>query len=515
MSSARRQLFRAACGLSSSARLSAARTSVRAVPLLNSSVRAFSATSNSKFTALRAMVNLNNEKDIRFYSSKSFPSHNVIAMPALSPTMTAGGIGAFQKKVGDEMQPGDVLLEIETDKAQMDFECQEEGFIAKFLVQEGDKDVPVGKPIAILVEDEGDVAAFENFTLEDASSGQPAKEESPATKESPAEAEEAAPAAPGATAAAPAASSASAASGDRIKASPLAQKMANERNIDLSQVQGTGPNGRIVKSDIEGFKGAPAAAQTQAAPKAAAQPAPAAYTPQGAAGDAFTDIPTSNMRKIIGSRLQESKQTVPHYYLTVEIGMDKVNKLRQVLNNSAEGKYKLSVNDFIVKASALSLKKVPEVNAAWQGDFIRQYNTADVCVAVATPTGLITPIVANAESKGLSSISAQVKDMATRARNGKLAPHEYQGGSFTISNLGMFGIKHFTAIINPPQSCILAIGGTQKKVVADETQESGFAVRDVMEVTLSADHRVVDGAVGATWLQAFKEYMENPLKMML
>lgn len=221
------------------------------------------------------------------------------------------------------------------------------------------------------------------------------------------------------------------------------------------------------------------------------------------------------MRKIIASRLTESKQTVPHYYLTVEINMDKTNKLREVLNKSADGKYKLSVNDFVIKASALSLKQVPEVNAAWQGDFIRQYNSADICVAVATPTGLITPIVTSAEGKGLSTISSQVKDLAARARDGKLSPAEYQGGSFTISNLGMFGINNFTAIINPPQSCILAVGGAQQKVVPDETTESGFAVRNVMEVTLSADHRVVDGAVGATWLQSFKGFMENPLKMML
>jgi pyruvate dehydrogenase E2 component (dihydrolipoamide acetyltransferase) len=223
---------------------------------------------------------------------------------------------------------------------------------------------------------------------------------------------------------------------------------------------------------------AAAATTTSAAPSAPA------YAPQSATGEAYTDIPATNMRKIIASRLTESKQQLPHYYLTVEINMDKTNKLRQVLNTAADGKYKLSVNDFIVKAAALSLKKVPEANAAWQGDFIRQYNTSDVCVAVATPTGLITPIIGQAETKGLADISSQVRDLATRARAGKLAPQEYQGGSFTISNLGMYGIKNFTAIINQPQSCILAVGGSQQKVVVDETTESGFGVRDVMEVTL-------------------------------
>ncbi|KAF7732542.1 pyruvate dehydrogenase complex dihydrolipoamide acetyltransferase component (E2) [Apophysomyces ossiformis] len=503
--SARRQLLRASSGLCTASRVTATRATVRVAPLLNASVRAFSVSSAPKFVALRAVAHPAIAKDVRLYSSKSFPSHNVIAMPALSPTMTQGGIGAWQKKVGDAINPGDVLVEIETDKAQMDFECQEEGFLAKVLIETGSKDVSVGKPIAVIVEDEADVAAFENFTLEDVNGGAAAAStEAPKQEAAPVKEEK-----PAAPAAAPASQAVS--HGDRVKASPFARKTANERGIDISQVEGSGPNGRVVKSDVDNFKPAPAAAATAAAPA----PTPAAYTPQSATGDAFTDIPTTNMRKIIASRLTESKQSVPHYYVTVEVNMDKVNKLREVLNKSADGKYKLSVNDFIVKASALSLKKVPEVNSAWQGDFIRQYNTADVCVAVATPTGLITPIVANAETKGLSQISAQVKDMATRARNGKLAPNEYQGGSFTISNLGMYGVNHFTAIINPPQSCILAIGGTTQKVVPDETKESGFSVRQVMNVTLSADHRVVDGAVGATWLQAFKDFMENPLKMML
>ncbi|KAG1446870.1 hypothetical protein G6F56_009438 [Rhizopus delemar] len=369
-------------------------------------------------------------------------------------SMTAGAIGTWQKKVGDEIQPGDVLVEIETDKAQMDFECQEEGFLAKVLIDAGAKDVAVGQPIAIFVEDKEDVAAFENFSSSDVAGAPEPKEEKK----------------------------------EEVKEEPKVEAKKVEKKVEAKKVETKAP-----------------------------QPAqiPPAYTPQNATGDAFTDIPTTSMRKIIASRLTESKQQVPHYYLTVEVNMDKTSKLREVLNKSADGKYKLSVNDFIIKASALSLKKVPEVNAAWQGDFIRQYNSADICVAVATPNGLITPIVAGAEDKGLSSISAQVKDMAKRARDGKLAPHEYQGGTFTISNLGMFGINNFTAIINPPQSCILAIGGTQQKVVPDQTTASGFGVRNVMEVTLSADHRVVDGAVGATWLQAFREYMENPLKMML
>jgi pyruvate dehydrogenase E2 component (dihydrolipoamide acetyltransferase) len=494
----RRQVLR---GIATTSRITATRTTP--VLVKHVAARAFSTTSAPKFIALRALGNQVTMKDSRLYSSSSFPTHNVIAMPALSPTMTAGGIGAWQKKVGDEVVPGDVLVEIETDKAQMDFECQEEGFLAKVLVDTGAKDIPVGQPIAIFVESADDVAAFENFTAADVQGGAPAAEE---PKKEEVKEETKTEAAPAKKESEPVASH-----GGRVLASPLARLLAEEKKIDISQVKGSGPNGIISKEDVANYK-APSAAPAAAAPAAAA---PAAYAPQGVSGAAYTDIPTTSMRKIIASRLSESKQQVPHYYLTVEINMDKTNKLREVLNKSAEGKYKLSVNDFVVKASALALKEVPEVNAAWQGDFIRQYNNADICVAVATPTGLITPIVTAAETKGLSTISSQVKDLAKRARDGKLAPAEYQGGSFTISNLGMYGVSNFTAIINPPQSCILAVGGAQQKVVADETTESGFAVRDTMEVTLSADHRVVDGAVGATWLKAFKGYMENPLKMLL
>ncbi|GAN10621.1 dihydrolipoamide S-acetyltransferase E2, Lat1 [Mucor ambiguus] len=501
----RRQVMR---GIASTARITATRTTP--VLVKHVAARAFTSSSAPRFIALRTLGNQISAKDSRLYSSSSFPTHNVIAMPALSPTMTAGGIGTWQKKVGDEIQPGDVLVEIETDKAQMDFECQEEGFLAKILVDTGAKDVSVGQPIAIFVDDEADVAAFENFTAADAQGGAPAPAAEEAPKEEAKSEEAPAPAAESNKSK----SDATPSHGGRVLASPLARKLAEERGLDISKVKGSGPNGVISKDDVEGYK-APAAAAAPAAGSAAPAQIPAAYAPQGASGEAYTDIPTTSMRKIIASRLSESKQQVPHYYLTVEINMDKTNKLREVLNKSAEGKYKLSVNDFVVKASALALKSVPEVNAAWQGDFIRQYNSADICVAVATPAGLITPIVTAAETKGLSTISSQVKDLATRARDGKLAPQEYQGGSFTISNLGMFGVSNFTAIINPPQSCILAVGGAQQKVVADETTESGFAVRNVMEVTLSADHRVVDGAVGATWLQAFKGFMENPLKMML
>ncbi|CAO3692114.1 unnamed protein product [Umbelopsis ramanniana] len=436
----------------------------------------------------------------------AYPSHTVINMPALSPTMTQGNIGAWNKKVGDSIAPGDVLVEIETDKAQMDFEFQEEGFIAKILTQPNAKEVAVGQPIAVLVDDADDVAAFEDFSVEDAGAA-PKEEEAAAPAEEKKEESSAS------KADAPKAEAKSGSSDDRVKASPIAQKIANERKIDLSQVKGSGPGGRIVKEDVENYKPAAASASKPAA-AAAAKPA-AANAPTTAAGPAYTDVPTTNMRRVIATRLLESKTTMPHYYLTSEINMEKINKLREVLNSSANNEYKLSVNDFIIKASGLALKKVPEVNASWQGDFIRQYHNSDISVAVSTPAGLITPIVGSADTKGLSAISNQVKELAGRARENKLQPHEYQGGSFSISNLGMFGIQHFQAIMQPGQSAILAIGSTIKRVVPDETKESGFSAQAVMEVTLSADHRVIDGAVGAQWLHAFKTYMENPLKMLL
>ncbi|KAF9182943.1 pyruvate dehydrogenase complex dihydrolipoamide acetyltransferase component (E2) [Haplosporangium sp. Z 27] len=389
----------------------------------------------------------------------------------------------------------------------MDFECQEEGFLAKILAEGGSKEVNVSQPIAILVEDKDDVEKFADFTAADASSGAPPKKEEPekseskkeeAPKKEEASKKEEAP--KDTTNATPSRSDA-----ERVFASPIAKKIANEKNISLGDVKGSGPNGRIVKADVESYTPSPKSASASTAKAASAPAAPA--------GAAYTDIPLSNMRKIIAQRLSESKQSIPHYYVTVEMEMDKVLKLREVLNKASEDKYKLSVNDFIVKASALALKDVPEANSSWMNDSIRQYHSADICVATSTPTGLITPIVASAETKGLATISNQVKDLATRARAGKLAPQEYQGGTFTISNMGMYGVKHFTAIINPPQSCILAVGASEKRVVPAEDGE--FRTANVMAVTLSSDHRTVDGAVAATFLKAFKGYIENPLKMLL
>ncbi|KAJ2374590.1 pyruvate dehydrogenase complex dihydrolipoamide acetyltransferase component (E2), partial [Coemansia sp. RSA 2607] len=454
-----------------------------------------------------------------------YPDHQVVGMPALSPTMTQGNVGQWQKNVGDKIEPGDVLVEIETDKAQMDFEFQEEGYLAKVLAPTGTKDLKIDSPVAIIVENESDVAAFADFTLDQVGS----KSDSSASK-----AADAAPAAePAKAEAAPAESSSSSSSsssakaedGSRIFASPLAKTLAKEKGIDLAQVTGTGPRGRIVKADIEKFvasgaskaAAAPspaAAAPAAAAPKAAAPkaaPAPAA----AAASAGFTDIPLTNMRKVIATRLTEAKSTIPHYYLTQNITMDNVNKLRQSLNTAANGAYKLSVNDFVIKAAASALRDVPDVNSSWQGEFIRQHHHADIAVAAATPAGLITPIVKTCDAKGLRAISSDVRDLVTRARANKLKPEEFQGGSFTISNLGMYGISSFSAIINPPHAAILSVGTTEQRLVLDDSAEKGFKAVEVMSVQLSADHRVVDGATGAQFLKAFKGYLENPLTLLL
>ncbi|KAI3641308.1 hypothetical protein MIR68_000670 [Amoeboaphelidium protococcarum] len=451
------------------------------------------------------------QQQLRFYAAKDFPAHNVIKMPALSPTMTSGNLGTWHKKVGDEVVAGDVLVEIETDKAQMDFECQEEGFIAKILVDAGAKDVGVNTPIAVMVEDKEDVEKFQNFKVSDAAS--PAKSSSSEKQvddNKPEQVESKADASIQSTSVSDSAQDQGYQS-DRVFASPVARKLAGERSINLSDVKGSGPNSRIVKSDIENYK-KPSVASASGNAQSAGQKQQQAAAPQG--GE-YEDIPITNMRKVIATRLQESKQQLPHYYLTTEVVMDKVLKLRQVFNEQADGKFKLSVNDFIIKAAAMTMKEVPEVNSAWLDSVIRRYHNVDISIAVSTPSGLITPIVKNAHQKGLASISQSVKDLAAKARQNKLQPQEYQGGTFTISNLGMYGVKSFTAIINPPQSCILAVGATEKRMLPDSDTEKGFAVVQTMHVTLSCDHRTVDGAVGAQWLAKFKENLENPLNLML
>ncbi|WP_342238507.1 pyruvate dehydrogenase complex dihydrolipoamide acetyltransferase [Inquilinus sp. OTU3971] len=440
-----------------------------------------------------------------------------ILMPALSPTMTEGTLATWHKKEGDKVKSGDVIAEIETDKATMEVEAVDEGTIGKILVAEGTENVPVNEVIAILLEEGEDAGALKG--------GAPApkaeaKAEAPAAEP---KAEAAAPAAQPAPAAKPATNGHD---DGRVFASPLARRMAQQAGVDLATLKGSGPHGRVVKADVDAALagGAPAAKPAAAAPEAA-KPAPAAAAPAAkpaAAGgpnakqlaDAFgipySEQKHSNMRKTVARRLLESKQTVPHFYLTVDIELDALLKLRKELND--RGDVKLSVNDLIIKAAALALRKVPAANASWTDEAMIQYERVDVSVAVATPGGLITPIIKDADRKGLGTISGEMKDLAARARDGKLKPEEYQGGTFSISNLGMFGVKDFAAIINPPQSCILAVGaGTQRPVVKD----GALAIATVMSCTLSVDHRAVDGAVGAEYLAAFRALVEAPLSMML
>ncbi|EED15585.1 pyruvate dehydrogenase complex, dihydrolipoamide acetyltransferase component, putative [Talaromyces stipitatus ATCC 10500] len=436
----------------------------------------------------------------RYYASKSFPPHTIISMPALSPTMTAGNIGTWQKKPGDTLAPGDVLVEIETDKAQMDFEFQEDGVLAKVLKDSGEKDIAVGSPIAVLVEEGTDIAPFESFTLEDAGGDKtPAAPKEEAKEEAPKPAPE--------TQDKPEAIEPEV-TGERLQPaldrepqiSPAAKVLALEKGIPLKALKGTGRNGQITKEDVEKYKPATTAA---------------------AAGPSYEDIPLTSMRKTIATRLQKSTQENPHYFVSATLSVSKLIKLRQALNASADGKYKLSVNDFLIKACAIALRKVPAVNSSWTEEngqaIIRQYNNVDISVAVATSSGLITPIVKNAHNLGLSSISNTVKDLGKRARENKLKPEEYQGGTFTISNLGMnAAVERFTAVINPPQAAILAVGTTRKVAVPVETEE-GTSVEwdDQIIVTASFDHRVIDGAVGGEWIKELKKVVENPLELML
>ncbi|PWR23774.1 pyruvate dehydrogenase complex dihydrolipoamide acetyltransferase [Zavarzinia compransoris] len=421
-----------------------------------------------------------------------------ILMPALSPTMTEGKLAKWLVKEGDTIKSGDVIAEIETDKATMEVEAVDEGTLAKILVPEGTDNVAVNTVIALVAAEGEDVSA------------------APAPKAAPAAAPAPAAAAPAPTVTAPVAvPGPAAAGGARVFASPLARRIAKNSGVDLAAVTGSGPHGRIVKADVEAAakapKAAPAPVAAAPAPAPVAAPAPAPKPavfpfPEGS----FTSIPNDGMRKTVAKRLTEAKSTIPHFYLTIDCELDALLELRTQLN--AKSPAKISVNDFIVRASALALKKVPAANATWTDEAILRHRHADVAVAVAIDGGLITPIVFNAEGKGLAAIAAETKDLAERARGRKLKPAEYQGGTFSISNLGMFGIKEFAAVINPPHGAILAIGAGEKRPVV---KAGALAVATVMTVTLSCDHRVVDGAVGAEFLAAFKGLIEDPITMML
>lgn len=420
-----------------------------------------------------------------------------ILMPALSPTMKEGNLAKWVKKEGDKIKAGEVIAEIETDKATMEVEAVDEGILGKIIISEGTENVAVNSCIALILEDGEDKKALDSYKVETTpAAAEPKKEEKKEEK-----VEDSAPSAP---------IKESIVQGNSqiidfknlVPASPLAKRIAKESGVILNQVSGTGPHGRIIKDDVLEFLSS-----------GGSRVGSVRRNPQ----ESYA-VKNNNIRKVIAKRLLESKQNVPHFYLSCEFRIDKLLELRSALNESAQldannnPSYRVSVNDLIIKAVAMSLKKVPSANSSWSDDAILIYNNVDISVAVAIDGGLITPIVKNADQKTIPAISAEVKDLVKKAKEGKLQPEEFQGGSFSISNLGMFGIDNFSAIVNPPQSCILAVGSGVKKPIVEHDQ---IIIGNVMNVTLSSDHRSVDGAVGAEFLKALRRYIENPILMLI
>lgn len=413
-----------------------------------------------------------------------------ILMPALSPTMTEGNLVKWHKKEGDMVKSGDVIAEIETDKATMEVDTPDEGRMGKILIPEGTEGVQVNQVIALLLEEGEDGSALENMKTASAPEAGKKPEASAPMPTSKPELKVVGPQ--------------GGASGERVFATPLARRLSENAGLNVQSISGSGPYGRVIKADVER-----ALSQTNVAPLSrAAVPSAllSGYEPD------YDVLPVSNVRKIIAKRLVESKQTVPHFYLTIDCDIDNLLKAREQINNQANAAYKLSVNDFVIKACALALKRVPAANAAWIEDQIYQFKSADVAVAVAIEGGLITPVIRQAETKGLIGISQEMKGLASRARENKLKPEEFQGGTFSLSNLGMYGITQFSAIINPPQGCILAVGAGEERPVV---RGGLLTTATLMTCTLSVDHRVVDGAVGADFLKVFKDYIENPVMMLL
>ncbi|MGK2872961.1 MAG: pyruvate dehydrogenase complex dihydrolipoamide acetyltransferase [Alphaproteobacteria bacterium] len=430
-----------------------------------------------------------------------------ITMPALSPTMEEGKLAKWLVKEGDTVSAGDIIAEIETDKATMEYESIDDGTVGKLLVSEGQEAIKINAPIAVLLEEGEDKAALASFKIPEAppapaAGGDAAKPDKPAAPET---------AAPAPVAAAEKPSVQGTKPGARIVASPLARRLAAQKGLDLARITGSGPHGRIIKRDLDGAQ--PMAAAAPATAKTVAKPA--ANELALFAEGSYEVVAHTPMRKTIARRLTESKSTIPHFYLTVECDLDGLLEMRQTLNARApkdEGAYKLSVNDFIIRASALALKRVPEAHASWTDAGLLRHKHADIGVAVSIEGGLITPIIRHADAMGLAEISNAMRDLAERARVRKLKPSEYEGGTFSISNLGMFGIREFSAVINPPHSMILAVGaGEQRPVV----RNGALAIATQMSCTLSCDHRVVDGVLGAQFLNVFKGFIENPLTMLL
>ena len=417
-----------------------------------------------------------------------------ILMPALSPTMTEGNLANWLKKEGDKVNAGDIIAEIETDKATMEVEAVDEGTLGKILVAAGTEGVPVNAPIALILEDGEDKKALDSY--------KPAKATETKAKDEVSEKEEKEAEAPSANTSQAVQNNSANDSSDRIKASPLAKRLAKENNISLEFIgSGSGPRGRIVKDDVLNF--ANSGANTGQIRRNSQE---------------YREVKNDNMRKVIAKRLLESKQQVPHFYLSCDLVIDNLLELRALINQEAnvvDGKaeYKISVNDLLIKSCAMALKKVPQANSSWTNEAILLYNNIDISVAVAIDGGLITPIVKNADQKSIVTISGEMKELAKKAKAGKLQPEEFQGGGFSISNLGMYGIDSFSAIVNPPQSCILAIGAGKKKPIVNARDQ--IEVANVMTVNLSCDHRSVDGAIGALFLSALKKYVENPALMFI
>ena len=421
-----------------------------------------------------------------------------ILMPALSPTMEEGTLTKWMVKVGDEVHSGDVIAEIETDKATMEVEAVDEGKVAKILVPEGTENVKVNTVIAIVAEEGEDIASVGDAPAPTAKPKEKSSAPVEATKTR-------APAAPTTSAETKATSSHD---GERIFATPLARRIAKDKGIDLKSVKGSGPRGRIIKADLEGVRASVSSAPANAPLSSGPAIDPRAFYEAGS----YEEIPLDNMRKTIARRLTQAMQEIPHFYLSIDCELDELLKIRKALNEQARDGVKLSVNDFLIRAAALALVKVPEANVSFAGNALLRHKHSDIGIAVAIEGGLITPIIRNAELKGLSEISTEAKSLAERARNKKLKPSEFEGGSFSISNLGMFGIDNFTAVINPPQAAILAVGrGVERAVVKNGKLEAAT----MMTVTMSCDHRAIDGALGATFLQAFKAYVEYPPSMLL
>jgi pyruvate dehydrogenase E2 component (dihydrolipoamide acetyltransferase) len=452
-----------------------------------------------------------------------------ILMPALSPTMEKGNLAKWLKKEGDAVKTGDVIAEIETDKATMEYEAVDDGVIAKIVVPEGTADVPVNQLIAVMAQEGEDVKQTAAGAGKGAAAPKaPAAPPPPAAAPAPAQAK---PAAPPPTAAKPAPAEQKAAvnghgggtSGDRVFSSPLARRLAKDAGIELGRIQGTGPHGRVIARDVEAAKAGSGLRAPSAAPAAAGAPAIAPSMSDQHIRALYEDgsydfVPHDGMRRTIAQRLTASTQTIPHFYLTIDCDIGKLLDAREEINASApkdkDGKpaYKLSVNDFVIKALAVALQKVPDANVSWTEAGMLRHKHSDIGVAVAMPNGLITPIIRNAETKSLSTISNEMKDFAARARARKLKPNEYQGGTTSVSNLGMYGIKDFTAVINPPQSTILAVGtGEERAVVRD----GKIVAAHIMSVTMSCDHRAVDGALGAVLIGAFRSLIENPVMMLV